>query len=176
MFKTNHLTLFIFQFFGIISLMISFFYPYLCPRGHTITPKLNFCQICCQKCSIRFNLIISNVWCQIVLVPNCPVPNCPGAKLSGCQIVHFYYLGAKLSAFIILVPNCPLYYLGAKLSGAKLSGAKLSYNPADNQNSYATPQQYDDPSNEAPRIKSHIFQVSYLPRTRCTFNPPVFLF
>ena len=57
-------------------------------------------------------------------MPNCPVPNCPGAKLSGCQIVHFYYLGAKLSAFIILVPNCPLYYLGAKLSGAK-----LSYNP-----------------------------------------------
>ena len=104
----------------------SFFYPYLCPRGHTITPKLNFCPICCQKCSIRFNLIISNVWCQIVLVPNCPVPNCPGAKLSWCQIVHFYYLGAKLSAFIILVPNCPLYYLGAKLSGAKLSGAKFS--------------------------------------------------
>ena len=61
-------------------------------------------------------------------MPNCPVPNCPGAKLSGCQIVHFYHLGAKLSAFIILVPNCPLYYLGAKLSGAKLSGAKLSYN------------------------------------------------
>ena len=56
-----------------------------------------------------------------VLVPNCPVPICPGAKLSGCQIDHFYYLGAKLSAFIILVPNCPLYYLGAKLSGAKLS-------------------------------------------------------
>merc|ERR1711978_871516 len=76
--------------------------------------------------SIKFNLIFSNVWCQIVLVPNCPVPKCPGAKLSGCQIVHFYYLGAKLSAFIILVPNCPLYYLGAKLSGAKLSGAKLS--------------------------------------------------
>ena len=44
-------------------------------------------------------------------MPNCPVPNCPSAKLS---------------AFIILVPNCPLYYLGAKLSGAKLSGAKLS--------------------------------------------------
>ena len=35
--------------------------------------------------------------------------------------IHFYHLGAKLSAFIILVPNCPLYYLGAKLSGAKLS-------------------------------------------------------
>ena len=54
-----------------------------------------------------------------------------GAKLSWCQIVRcqivrFYYHGAKLSAFIILVPNCPLYYLGAKLSGAKLSGAKLS--------------------------------------------------
>ena len=97
------------------------FYSYLCPTGHTNTPKLNLCPRCCQKCSIKFNLIISNVWCQIVLVPNCPVPNCPGAKLSWCQIVHFYYLGAKLSVFIILVPNCPLYYLGAKLSGAKLS-------------------------------------------------------
>ena len=41
----------------------------------------------------------------------------------------FLHLCAKLSAFIILVPNCPPYYLGAKLSGAKLSGAKLSYNP-----------------------------------------------
>ena len=80
-----------------------------------ITPKLNFCPKFCQKWSFKFNLIISNVWCQIVLVPNCPVPNCPGAKLSWCQIVHFYYLGAKLSAFIILVPNCPLYYLGAKI-------------------------------------------------------------
>ena len=59
-------------------------------------------------------------------MPNCLVQNCPSVKLSGCQIVHFYYLGAKLSAFIILVPNCPLYYLGAKLSSAKLSGAKLS--------------------------------------------------
>ena len=88
-------------------------------------------------------------------MPNCPVPNCLGAKLSGWQIVHFYYSGAKLSVFIILVPNClfllswcqvvrfiilepncpvlnclvpncPLYYLVAKLSGAKLSGAKLS--------------------------------------------------
>ena len=115
--------------FNIIYLLIcwqskfgkKFFYPYLCPKGHTITPKLDFCPKCCQKWSIKFNLIISNVWCQIVLVPNCPVPNCPGAKLSGCQIVHFYYLGAKLSAFIILVPNCPPYYLGAKLSGAKLS-------------------------------------------------------
>ena len=91
-----------------------------------ITPKLNFCPKFCQKWSFKFNLIISNVWCQIVLVPNCPVPYCPGAKLSWCQIVHFYYLCVKLSAFIILVPNCPLYYLGAKLSGAKLSGAKLS--------------------------------------------------
>ena len=41
---------------------------------------------------------------------NCPVPNCPGAKLfeaklSGCQIVRFLTLGAKLSS------------------------AKLSYNP-----------------------------------------------
>ena len=41
-------------------------------------------------------------------MPICPVPHCPGAKLSGCQIVRFYYLGAKLSVFIILVPNCPM--------------------------------------------------------------------
>ena len=59
-------------------------------------------------------------WCQIVRVANCPL------LLFWCQIVCFYYLGAKLSVFIILVPSCPLYYLGAKLSGAKLSGAKLS--------------------------------------------------
>ena len=103
-----------------------------------ITPKLNFCPKFCQKWSFKFNLIISNVWCQIVLVPNCPVPNCPGAKLSWCQIVHFYYLGAKLSAFIILVPNCPLYYLGAKLSGAK-----LSYN--QNQVPYFSFQTYTSP-------------------------------
>merc|ERR1711963_350395 len=106
-------------------------------------------------------------------VPNCPVPNCPGAKLSWCQIVRFYYLGAKLSpllsccqivrcqivrcqivlvpncpgaklsTFIILVPNCPLYYLGAKLSGAKLSSAKLSYN--QNQVPYFSFQTYTFP-------------------------------
>ena len=101
----------------------SFFYPYLCPRGHTITPKLKFCPICCQKCSIRFNLIISNVWCQIVLVPNCPVPNCPGAKLSWCQIVRvpncplllswcqispFLLSWCQIVRFIILVSNCPV--------------------------------------------------------------------
>ena len=68
-------------------------------------------------------------WCQIVRVPNCPL------LLSWCQILRFYHLGAKLSAFIFLVLNCPLYYLGAKLSsaklsGAKLSGAKFSYNPS----------------------------------------------
>ena len=128
--------------FNIIYLLIfwqnkfskKFFYPYLCPKGHTITPKLNFCPKCCQKCSIKFNLIISLVpncpgaklsgaklsWCQIVRVANCPL------LLFWCQIVCFYYLGAKLSVFIILVPSCPLYYLGAKLSSAKLSGAKLS--------------------------------------------------
>merc|ERR1712012_1097048 len=32
----------------------------------------------------------------------------------------------SIMAIFILLPNCPLYYLGAKLSGAKLSGAKLS--------------------------------------------------
>ena len=38
------------------------------------------------------------------------MPNCP-----------FYYIGAKLSVFIMLVPNC----LGAKLSGAKLSWCQI---------------------------------------------------
>ena len=56
--------------------------------------KLSWCQI---------------VRCQIVLVPNCPggklstfiilVPNCL-FLLSWCQIVCFYYLGAKLSALL----------------------------------------------------------------------------
>merc|ERR1712163_59655 len=35
-------------------------------------------------------------WCQIVLVPNCPL------LLSWCQIVRFYYLGAKLSPLLSL--------------------------------------------------------------------------
>ena len=116
----------------------------------------SWCQI------VRFIMLVTNCpgaklsgaklsWCQIIRVPNCPL------LLFWCQIVCFYYLGAKLSVFIILVPNClfllswcqvvrfiilvpncpvpnclvpncPPYYLGAKLSGAKLSGAKLSYN------------------------------------------------
>merc|ERR1711884_80714 len=96
-------------------------------RLHAITrvrirPKLNFCQSLPKMIySVQFN----HIKC---LVPNCPGAKLSGAKLSGCQIVRFYFLGAKLSAFIILVPNCLLYYLGTKLSGAKLSGAKLSYN------------------------------------------------
>merc|ERR1711973_1011532 len=77
-------------------------------------------------------------WCQIVLVPNCPL------LLSWCQIVHFYYLGAKLSPLLswcqivrcqivlqsksgtiffisnIYIPKMRqivhFYYLGAKLS------------------------------------------------------------
>ena len=45
LFKRNHLTL-------------SFFIPYLCPTGHTNTPKLNLCPRCCQKCFIKFNLVV----------------------------------------------------------------------------------------------------------------------
>ena len=75
--------------FNIIYLLIcwqskfgkKFFYPYLCPKGHTITPKLNFSPRCCQKWSIKFNLIISNVWCQIVL---CQIVRC---LIVRCQIV-----------------------------------------------------------------------------------------
>ena len=80
--------------FGKISSIKSFFYLYLCPKGHTITPKLNFCPKCHIKC----------------LVPNCLVPNCPGAKLSGCHIVCFYYLGAEVSALLswcqIVLQSC----------------------------------------------------------------------
>ena len=111
--------------FNIIYLLIcwqskfgkKFFYPYLCPKGHTITPKLNFCPWCCKKVLLSsiqsyqmFGAKLSwcqIVRCQIVLVPNCPgaklstfiilVPNCP-LLLSWCQIVPF----------IILVPNCPV--------------------------------------------------------------------
>ena len=82
----------------------SFFIHTCARKGTQSYQNLTFAQSVAKN----FNFNISNVWCQIVLVPNCPVPNCPGAKMSGCQIVHFYYLGAKLSAFIILVPNCPL--------------------------------------------------------------------
>ena len=70
-----------------------------------------------------------------------------GAKLSWCQIVHFYNFGAKLSAFIILVPNCPLYYLGAKLSGAK-----LSYNQGRGAGVWRPPKS-DDVIYEQPLIK-----------------------
>ena len=116
-----------------------FFLSILVPeRAHNHTKTELLPKVLPKMFFFKFNLIISNVWCQIVLVPNCPVPNCPGAKLSWCQIVHFYYLGAKLSAFIILVPNCPLYYLGAKLSGAK-----LSYN--QNQVPYFSFQTYTSP-------------------------------
>ena len=79
------------------------FHPYLCPTWHTNTPKLNLCPRCCQKCSIKFNLIISMfgaklswcriVWCQIILVPNCLFFLTLGAKLSillcWCLIVRF---------------------------------------------------------------------------------------
>ena len=69
-------------------------------------------------------------------MPNCPGAKFSGAKLSWCQIFRFYYLGAKLSVFIILEPNCPLYYLGAKLSGAKLSYCG-SIRPAHNNFSFS---------------------------------------
>merc|ERR1712012_301853 len=49
-------------------------------------------------------------WCQIVLVPNCPL------LLSWCQIVCFYYLGAKLSPLLSWCQIVCCYYLGAKLS------------------------------------------------------------
>ena len=88
-----------------------------------------------------------------MMVPNCPfytaVPNCPWCQIVPfslrCQIVPFSWrcqivpfslrcqivLGAKLSSFTLLVPNCP----GAKLSSVPncprcqiVLGAKLSPN------------------------------------------------
>ena len=102
--------------------------------------KLSWCQI--VFFSLRCQIVPFTLQCQIVMVPNCPILH------SWCQIV----LGAKLSSFTLLVPNCPGAKLssvpnclvpncpGAKLSvnmgGAKLSavpncpGAKLSRHPA----------------------------------------------
>ena len=59
----------------------------------------SWCQI------VRFIMLVPNCpgaklsgaklsWCQIVLVPNCPL------LLSWCQIVRFYYLGAKLTPLL----------------------------------------------------------------------------
>ena len=59
------------------------------------------------------------------LAPDNLAPGQFGTNIIKTDNLAIYYLGAKLSAFIILVPNCSLYYLGAKLSGAK-----LSYNPS----------------------------------------------
>ena len=59
--------------------------------------KLSWCQI---------------VRCQIVRVPNCPVPNCPGAKLSTFIILVPNYplllSWCQIVRFIISVPNCPV--------------------------------------------------------------------
>ena len=82
--------------FNIIYLLIfwqnkfgkKFFIHTCAQKGTQSHQNWTFVQNVAKKCSIRFNLIISNVWRQIVLVPNCPVPNCPGAKLSWCQIVR----------------------------------------------------------------------------------------
>ena len=90
-----------------------------------------------------------------------------GAKLSGCQIVRFYNLCAKLSAFIILVPNCPLYYLGAKLSGAKLSGAKL----AGAKLSYNLPKDQLKVQNSRRKKENFDFIHSFVFSTRKNYQP-----
>ena len=59
--------------------------------------KLSWCQI--VLFSLRCQIVLFPLRCQIVLVPNCPILH------SWCQIV----LGAKLSSFTLLVPNCPFY-------------------------------------------------------------------
>ena len=86
--------------------------------------KLSWCQI--VLFSLRCQIVLFPLRCQIVLVPNCPILH------SWCQIV----LGAKLSSFTLLVPNCP----GAKLSSMPncprcqiVLGAKLSPNPAHSE-------------------------------------------
>ena len=107
--KTNHLKLFIFYFFGKISLIKSFLSIIVPERAHNHT-KTEFLPKVLPKMiyQVQFNHIICLVpncpgaklsgaklsWCQIVLVPNCPL------LLSWCQIVRFYYLGAKLSPLL----------------------------------------------------------------------------
>ena len=70
-------------------------------------------------------------WCQIV---RCQIV-CfyyVGAKLSWCQIVRCQIVlvpncpGAKLSTFIILVPNCPLLLSWCQIVRFYSLGAKLS--------------------------------------------------
>ena len=56
--------------------------------GAKLSALLCWCQIVLvPNCPVP-NCPFLLCWCQIVLVPNCPVPNCPGAKLSWCQIVR----------------------------------------------------------------------------------------
>ena len=90
---------------------------YMCPshgglynifsHNYTVVPNCQFLH-----CGAKL------FWCQIVLVPNCPLftamPNFP-----------LLYCGAKLSTFrlrcqIVLVPNCPLLHYGAKLSWCQI--------------------------------------------------------
>ena len=64
---------------------------------------------------LKYYLDVLFAWNQIVRFIM-SVPNCLDA------ILYISLLGAKMSAFTILVPN----FLGAKMSGDKLSGANLS--------------------------------------------------
>ena len=66
--------------------------------------ELFFCQYLVPRLSfVCHHFDVVTVWCQtvrvILLVPNCPIYHF-GAKLFVC------FLGAKLSSYIILVPNC----------------------------------------------------------------------
>ena len=61
---------------------------YLFPDLLGLSVLLDWCQIVLvPNCPVP-NCLFLLCWCQIVRVPNCPVPNCPGAKLSWCQIVQ----------------------------------------------------------------------------------------
>ena len=77
-----------------------------------------------MKEQILLNQIVQNCLFYIVGA-KLSTGQCPGAKLSGCQIVRFYFIGDKLSDFsswcqIVRLPSwCQIvrsYFLGAKLS------------------------------------------------------------
>ena len=66
----------------------------LCPVPNCPTIQFNHIKCLVPNCPGAKLSGAKLSWCQIVLVPNCPL------LLSWCQIVRFYYLGAKLSALL----------------------------------------------------------------------------
>ena len=79
--------------------------------GAKLSALLCWCQIVLvPNCPVP-NCPFLLCWCQIVLVPNCPVPNCPGAKLSWCQIVRCQIVRCQIVLPPAQVHNVQLHNL-----------------------------------------------------------------